>query len=380
VNNNLIEFIRDHFQSDGLIPLHAPFFNELEKEYVSDTIQTTFVSSIGTYVNQFEKELTNYTSSPAAIATVNGTAALHISLKIAGVEANDLVITQPLTFVATCNAISYLGAEPIFIDVDRETLGLSPISMENWLKENAQLDDTGVCKTKIDKRTIKACVPVHTFGHPANLTGLARVAKEWGLKIVEDSTEALGSFYKKKHAGTYGDFGTLSFNGNKIITTGGGGMILTDSNNGNIAKHLTTTAKKNHPYEYIHDEVGFNYRLPNINAALGCAQMKKINSFIIAKRSLAKSYEEVLKKSDLLFVKEPIDCFSNYWLNAVICENKDHRNELLEITNKNLISTRPIWRLINTLKMYKHCRCDDLKNSKWLEERIVNIPSSVRIS
>ena len=380
MHNKLIEFIRDYFRSNGPIPLHAPFFNELEKEYVSDTIQTTLVSSIGSYVDQFEKEIINYTSSPAAIATVNGTAALHISLKIAGFGANDLVITQPLTFLATCNAISYCRAKPIFIDVDRETLGLSPAYMESWLKENAEIDDAGVCKTKLDRRTIRACVPVHTFGHPANLTGLKKVAKEWGLKIVEDSTEALGSLYKKKHAGTFGDFGSLSFNGNKIITTGGGGMILTDTNNGNIAKHLTTTAKKHHPYEYIHDEVGFNYRLPNINAALGCAQMKKINSFIIAKRNLAKTYEEVLKNSDLLFVKEPIDCSSNYWLNAVICENKDHRNKLLEITNKNQISTRPIWRLLNTLKMYKNCRCDELKNSKWLEDRIVNLPSSAHIN
>lgn len=342
-----------------------------------DTIESTFVSSVGTFVDRFERDMANYTGSPRAVATVNGTAALHVGLKLAGVESGDLVVTQPLTFVATCNAIAYCNAEPVFVDVDRDTLGLSPAALEAWLDENAQVDAQGVCRTKLDGRAIRACVPMHTFGHPADLDGLCRVTRRWNIHMVEDAAESLGSFYKGQHTGTFGEIGTLSFNGNKIMTTGGGGMILSGEAAADRAKHLTTTAKKPHTYEYVHDEVGYNYRLPNLNAALGCAQLEQLESFIKAKRALATAYEIFFKGDSLQFVKEPAGCRSNYWLNAVICDSKQHRDSLLESTNKEGIMTRPIWALMNHLAMYQNCRRGDLSNAQWLEERVVNIPSSV---
>ncbi len=377
MSEQLISFIRDYFGTSDFIPLHAPVFSGREKDYVVDTIDSTFVSSVGAYVDRFEQDMASYTGSPRAVATVNGTAALHIALKLAGVESGDLVITQPLTFVATCNAIAYCGAEPVFVDVDRHTLGLSPQALETWLEDNAQLDAEGVCRAKADNKAIRACVPMHTFGHPADLDGLVAVCQRWNLNLVEDAAESLGSFYKGRHTGTFGALGTLSFNGNKIMTTGGGGMILAGEELGAHAKHLTTTAKKPHPYEYIHDEVGYNYRLPNLNAALGCAQLEQLESFIEAKRALAAGYEAFFLGGDIEFVKEPAECRSNYWLNAVICENKAQRDALLKSTNDQGVMTRPIWALMNHLAMYQQCRKGDLRNAEWLEERVVNLPSSV---
>jgi len=377
LSDQLIRFVRDYFGTNEFIPLHAPVFPGREKEYVADTIESTFVSSVGTYVDRFEQDIAKYTGSPRAVATVNGTAALHIALKLAGLEAGDLVITQPLTFVATCNAIAYCNAEPVFIDVDRDTLGLSATAMEAWLSEHTKLDAEGVCRTRADNKVVRACVPMHTFGHPADLEGLVSVTRRWNIALVEDAAESLGSFYKGKHTGTFGALGTLSFNGNKIMTTGGGGMILAGEALANRAKHLTTTAKKPHPFEYIHDELGYNYRLPNLNAALGCAQLEQLETFIEAKRALAAAYERFFSDTDLEFVKEPADCRSNYWLNAVICEDKAHRNELLETTNQQGVMTRPIWALMNHLAMYQSCRRGDLSNSEWLEARVVNLPSSV---
>lgn len=377
MSDQLIRFVRDYFGTNEFIPLHAPVFPGREKEYVADTIESTFVSSVGTYVDRFEQDMAGYTGSPKAVATVNGTAALHIALKLVGVEAGDLVITQPLTFVATCNAIAYCNAEPVFIDVDRDTLGLSATAMEAWLSEHTKLDAEGVCRTRADNKVVRACVPMHTFGHPADLDGLMSVTRRWNIALVEDAAESLGSFYKGKHTGTFGALGTLSFNGNKIMTTGGGGMILAGEALATRAKHLTTTAKKPHPFEYIHDELGYNYRLPNLNAALGCAQLEQLETFIEAKRALAAAYERFFSDTDLEFVKEPADCRSNYWLNAVICEDKAHRNELLETTNQQGVMTRPIWALMNHLAMYQSCRRGDLSNSEWLEARVVNLPSSV---
>lgn len=377
MSDQLIRFVRDYFGTNEFIPLHAPVFPGREKEYVADTIESTFVSSVGAYVDRFERDMANYTCSPKAVATVNGTAALHIALKLAGVEAGDLVITQPLTFVATCNAIAYCNAEPVFIDVDRDTLGLSARAMETWLDEHAKLDSEGVCRTRADNKVVRACVPMHTFGHPADLDGLVSVIRRWNIALVEDAAESLGSYYKGKHTGTFGALGTLSFNGNKIMTTGGGGMILASEALATRAKHLTTTAKKPHPFEYIHDELGYNYRLPNLNAALGCAQLEQLETFIEAKRALAAAYEGFFSGTELEFVKEPADCRSNYWLNAVICEDKAHRDELLESTNQQGIMTRPIWALMNHLTMYQSCRRGDLSNSEWLEARVVNLPSSV---
>lgn len=376
--NKLIDLIRDNYSSDEFIPLHAPSFGGRELEYVTQTIESTFVSSVGAFVDRFEKDTANFTGAPAAVATVNGTAALHIALKLSGVQQGDLVITQPLTFVATCNAISYCGAEPVFVDVDLSTMGLSPAAMDAWLGENALMDDEGLCRTKKDHKIVRSCLPMHTFGHPVDLDGLVDVCKRWNLQLVEDAAEGLGSLYKGRHVGTFGDLGTLSFNGNKIITTGGGGMILSDSDLGRRAKHLTTTSKQPHAYEYIHDEIGYNYRLPNLNAALGCAQLEKINEYVSAKRSWASEYKEFFRDTEWQFFVEPENCRSNYWLNAVICENKKQRDCLLEVTNEKAVMTRPIWVMMNQLSMFKHCRKGLLKNAEWLEARVVNLPSSIK--
>ncbi|MBE0508882.1 MAG: LegC family aminotransferase [Marinospirillum sp.] len=375
----LIDFIRDYYRTSDVIPLHAPVFSGHEKDYVVNTLESTFVSSVGAYVDRFEQDVASYTGSPKAVATVNGTAALHVALKLAGVASGDLVITQPLTFVATCNAIAYCGAEPVFVDVDRDTLGLSPQALEQWLSENAFVDAEGLCRTRLDNKVIRACVPMHTFGHPAELDSLIRVTREWSLALVEDAAESLGSFYKGQHTGTFGEIGALSFNGNKIITTGGGGMILADEPTAAKAKHLTTTSKKPHTYEYIHDELGYNFRMPNMNAALGCAQLEQLEKFITIKRELASNYQGFFQGSSMQFITEPTDCRSNYWLNGVICEDKKQRDALLDSTNNEGVMTRPIWALMNHLPMYKNCRQGDLPNAQWLEERVVNLPSSVKL-
>ncbi len=374
--DSLVSFVREQYRTNEFIPLHAPSFKGNERDYVVETIESTFVSSVGSFVDRFERDMSAYTGSPRAIATVNGTAALHTALMLAGVKAGDLVITQPLTFVATCNAIAYCGAEPVFIDVDRHTLGLSPVALDEWLHEYARLDVDGLCRLK-GGRIVRACLPMHTFGHPVEIDKLLEVCRRWRLVVVEDAAESLGSLYKGRHTGTFGELGTLSFNGNKIITTGGGGMILTNENLGIKAKHLTTTAKLPHPYEYVHDEVGYNYRLPNLNAALGCAQLEQLEEFIKMKRSLAARYEKELQGSELHFVHEPEDCRSNYWLNAVVCENRDRRDALLKATNDRGVMTRPIWQLMNHLPKYSNCLRGDLSNATWLEARIVNLPSSV---
>jgi aminotransferase in exopolysaccharide biosynthesis len=373
----LIKFVREHYQSTDFVPLHAPIFTGRERQYVLDTIDSTFVSSVGAYVDRFERDMVAYTGSPRAVATMNGTAALHIALKLAGVQPGDLVITQPLTFVATCNAIAYCGAEPVFTDVDRHTLGLSPRAMDEWLDIHAQMDADGVCRTRADRLIIRACLPMHTFGHPADLDGLVEVCARWNIALVEDAAESLGSLYKGRHTGTIGLLGTLSFNGNKIITTGGGGMVLTNENLGTRAKHITTTAKQPHPYEYVHDEIGYNYRLPNLNSALGCAQLEQLETFIANKRDLAAQYAAHFNGSDLQFVTEPEACRSNYWLNAVVCDSRVQRDQLLKSTNDAGVMTRPIWALMNRLPAYAHCRQGPLTQAEWLEARVVNLPSSV---
>lgn len=375
--NRLIQFVRDEYRSDDFIPLHAPTFAGNERVYVNQTIDSTFVSSVGEFVDRFELDMSAFTGSPRAVATMNGTAALHTALKLVGVGPGDLVITQALTFVATCNAIAYCNAEPVFIDVDRGTLGLSSTAMETWLADNARVDADGVCRTILDAKVIRACVPMHTFGHPADLVGLVDVCQRWHIALVEDAAESLGSYYKNQHTGTFGQIGTLSFNGNKVITTGGGGMVLADETIGARAKYLTTTAKRPHPYEYVHDEVGYNYRMPNLNAALGCAQLEQLNGFIAAKRALAARYIAFLPSIGLSPIVEPSDCRSNYWLNGVICEDGAQREALIGATNGAGVMTRPIWRLMHTLPAYAQARRGSLIESEWLEARVVNLPSSV---
>ncbi|HEX7690363.1 MAG TPA: LegC family aminotransferase [Burkholderiaceae bacterium] len=373
----LVDFIREQYGTREFIPLHAPVFRGREREFVLDTIESTFVSSVGAYVDRFERETAAFCGSPRAVAVMNGTAALHIALLLAGVERDDLVVTQPLTFVATCNAIAYCGAQPLFIDVDRRTLGLSPAALDAWLQEHALVDDAGDCRTREGHRRIRACLPMHTFGHPVDLDALVAVCERWRLVLVEDAAESLGSYYKGRHTGNFGRIGVLSFNGNKIMTTGGGGMLLADEEIGRRAKHLTTTAKIAHPYEFVHDEVGYNYRLPNLNAALGCAQLEQLPAFLESKRALAARYIAFFQDSDLQPIVEPEHCRSNYWLNGVICDGPAQRDALLKATNDAGVMTRPIWTLMTRLPLYAHAPRGALDNAQWLEARVVNLPSSV---
>lgn len=374
--SKIISFIRDTYQSNDFIPLHAPTFSGHEREYVMDTIDSTFVSSVGEYVNKFENTIARFTGAGSAVATMNGTAALHIALRMAGVQSGDLVITQPLTFVATCNALHHMGAEPVFIDVSRHTLGLCPLAVHSWLEEHAVIRDK-TCIHRDTGRVIRAVVPMHTFGHPVQLDELLSICELWHLMLVEDAAESLGSYYKGRHTGTLAPFSALSFNGNKIVTTGGGGMILCqDQEAGSRAKHITTTAKRPHSYEFYHDEPGFNYRLPNLNAALGCAQMEGLPACLHKKRKLAEHYAQFFADSILQFVKEPEYAHSNYWLNAVICPDKVFRDQLLEKTNSAGVMTRPVWTLMHRLPMFEQALRGKLENAEWLEERVVNLPST----
>ena len=373
---SIIEFVRDVYKTDEFIPLHAPVFNGNEKQYVLDTLESTFVSSVGKYVDDFERKMEAYTGTARAVATVNGTAALSAALYLAGVKRGDLVVTQALTFVATCNALYHLGAEPVFTDVSSVSMGLCPVALDNWLTENAELTDQG-CVHRKTRQVVRAVVPMHTFGHPVELDELIAVCGKWHIILVEDAAESLGSFYKGKHTGTLGDYGALSFNGNKIITTGGGGMVFCRTPEAGVrAKHVTTTAKVPHPYEFYHDEPGFNYRMPNLNAALGCGQMECLDSFLQQKRVLAHHYEAFFSGSEFHFVKEPEYAQSNYWLNAVICENSDSRDALLAQMNEAKVMTRPIWKLMHRLPMFDKAMRDDLRNSELIEARLVNLPRS----
>ncbi|EIO3939891.1 LegC family aminotransferase [Vibrio vulnificus] len=372
----LVEFVRDQYQTQEFIPLHAPTFAGNEKAYVMETIESTFVSSVGKFVDEFERKMEAFTGTPKAVATVNGTAALHAALYMAGVERGDLVITQALTFVATCNALYHMGAEPIFVDVSPVSLGLCPKAMDAFLEENTQVTEEG-CIHKQTGRRIKAVVPMHTFGHPVELDELLAVCLKWNISLVEDAAESLGSFYKGKHTGTIGDFGAVSFNGNKIITTGGGGMVLCGSEEaGKRTKHVTTTAKVPHPYEFFHDEPGFNYRMPNLNAALGCAQMEVLEHYLAQKRQLAHQYQAFFASSDVTFVIEPEYAQSNYWLNAIICADTQQRNELLEQTNAAGVMTRPIWQLMHRLPMFEQALRGDLTHSEFIEAHLINLPST----
>jgi aminotransferase in exopolysaccharide biosynthesis len=377
MNNKLISFVRDVYQTKEFIPLHAPTFCGNEKAYVTETIESTFVSSVGKYVERFEKQIEQFTGSSKAVATVNGTAALHTALYMAGVKLGDLVITQALTFVATCNALFHMGAEPIFVDISKVSLGLCPKATEEYLDTYAVLNTDGVCMHKTTGQRIKAVIPMHTFGHPVELDELLDVCLKWNLVLVEDAAESLGSFYKGKHTGTHGEFSAVSFNGNKIITTGGGGMVLCKNvDAGMHTRHVTTTAKVPHPYEFYHDEPGFNYRLPNLNAALGCAQMEELPSFLKQKRILANQYKNLFIDSDFAFVSEPSYAESNYWLNAVICPDTESRNLLLKETNEQGIMTRPIWQLMHRLPMFKNAMRGDLTHSEFIEAHLINLPSS----
>jgi aminotransferase in exopolysaccharide biosynthesis len=376
-----IDFIKSVYGNQEFTPLAVPVFAGNEKKYLNECIDTTFVSSVGKFVDCFEEEIAKYTGSKKAVVCVSGTNALHMSLMLVGVERDDEVLTQALTFIATCNALSYIGAHPVFIDVDRSTMGLSPDSMKEWLVKNAEIRN-GECFNKNTGRRVKACVPMHTFGHPVRIEEIADLCAEYHIELVEDAAESIGSKYKGKHTGTFGKVGAISFNGNKTITTGGGGMMLfQDEELGKYAKHITTQAKIPHRWEFRHDHIGYNYRMPNINAALGCAQLENLDKYIASKRKVAAEYEEYFKNiQEIEFFVDSPDTFSNYWLNAVILKDKEAQLEFLEQTNDNGVMTRPIWELMNRLPMFEKCENDGLRNTIWFADRVVNIPSSVRPS
>ncbi|EJL74896.1 LegC family aminotransferase [Chryseobacterium populi] len=374
----MVSFIRDQYKTDQFIPLHEPRFRGNEKKYLNDTIDSTFVSSVGSYVNQFENMMEDITGAAKAVAVVNGTSSLQVALRLAGVQPGDEVITQALSFIATANAIAYNNASPIFLDVDLDTMGLSPKAVEAFLEEFGEIRDNG-CFNKSTGKKIAACMPMHTFGFPVHMDELLEICSKWNIPVVEDSAESLGSYYKGKHTGTLGLLGGFSFNGNKTVTCGGGGSIVTnDVELARHAKYLTTTAKKPHPYEFFHDELGYNFRMPNLNAALACAQLEQLNTFIEDKRSLALAYSELFKSLGIRFRQEIPDTKANYWLMCVELENKIERENFLKLTNEQGIMTRPIWTLTYRLPMYEHCQRDAQTNAEFLEERIVNIPSSVR--
>ncbi|MDF1589755.1 MAG: LegC family aminotransferase [Gammaproteobacteria bacterium] len=376
---NLVTFIQQTYQTSDFIPLHEPRFNEREKALVMDCIDSTFVSSVGKYVDQFEKNLADYTGAKYAIATVNGTAALHISLLLAGVERDTEVITQALSFIATCNAISYCGAEPVFIDVDKRTLGLSADSLQAFLNQYAEIKDKQ-CFNKQTNKRIAACVPMHTFGQPCEIDKIQAICQQWHIPLVEDAAESLGSFYKGKHTGNFGKLAAISFNGNKVITAGGGGAIITnDEQLAKKAKHITTTAKVPHKWEFNHDQIGYNYRMPNLNAALLCAQLDKLEGFIENKRQTAQTYHAWCQQNEIQFIQEPQNATSNYWLNAILLNDKDEQQAFLEYANAQGVMTRPVWTLLNQLPMFKHCFAMPQNNAQWLADRLVNIPSSVKI-
>ena len=378
--NNITTFIHNLFGTDEFVPLHAPLFIGNEKKYLAECIDTTFVSSVGKFVDRFEELVACYTGSKRAVVCVSGTNALHMGMLLVGVERDDEVLTQALTFIATCNAISYIGAHPVFLDVDRDTLGLSPLAVKRWLSGHAEVRN-GQCYNKKTGRRIKACVPMHTFGHPMKIDELSAVCNEYHIELVEDAAESIGSFYKGRHTGTFGRVGVISFNGNKTITTGGGGMLLfQDEELGRLAKHLTTQAKVPHRWAFVHDLIGYNYRMPNINAALGCAQMENLDRYVSNKRETAERYREFFSRiPDVEFVVEPANSRSNYWLNAVLLKDRRAQQSFLEYTNDHGVMTRPVWELMNRLEMFRGCETDGLENTVWLEERIVNIPSSVRL-
>ncbi len=368
-------------KGERTIPLHEPLFAGKEWDYVKNCLDTGWVSSVGQYVDEFEDRITQYTGASHAVCTVNGTAALHICLKLAGVGPNDEVILPAFTFVATANAVSYCGAVPHFIDNDCETLGPDPEKLEDYLRETAEVKD-GICYSRKSGYPIRAAVIMHTFGHPADIDPLIDICMKYRIVMIEDAAESLGSFYKGRHTGTFGKVSALSFNGNKIVTTGGGGAILTnDRELARMAKHITTTAKQAHPWAFLHDQVAYNYRMPNINAALGCAQMESLDEFLRLKRSLADRYREAFRPvKGITFFQEAEYARSNYWLNTLILaeEHTELRDVVLAEAIKEGISTRPPWTMMNHLEMYKGCPQMDLSSAESLVRRLINIPSSAK--
>jgi aminotransferase in exopolysaccharide biosynthesis len=367
----------------GPVALHEPVFRGREWDYVRDCIDTGWVSSAGAYVDRFEAMLAEVTGAAYAVATVNGTAALHVALQLAGVQAGDEVLIPAQSFVATANAVTYCGATPHFVDSEERTLGLDPVALRDYLASMAEIRN-GTCWNRHTQRPIRALVPMHTFGHPVNLDGVLAVAQDFRLELVEDAAESLGSFYRGRHTGTFGRLGILSFNGNKTVTSGGGGAILTnDVGLARRAKHLTTTAKIPHRWEYAHDEIGYNYRLPNLNAALGCAQLEQLPSFLESKRRLHAHYQQAFAAlPQVKLVTEPEGCRSNYWLQTLLLDDAiaGARDVVLAKTNEAGLMTRPAWALLHRLSMYQRCPRAPLPVAEDLGRRLINLPSSVGLA
>lgn len=379
--DSIISLIRRVYQSnEDFIPLHAPVFNGNEKKYLMETIDSTYVSSVGAFVDRFEEMIAQIAGTKYAIAVVNGTAALHIALKLAGVKEEEEVLSQPLTFVATTNAISYEKAIPHFIDVDEDTLGMSPVALKQRLQTVAVVKG-GKCYNKETGRRIAACVPMHTFGLPLRIDEITEICNEYHIPVIEDAAESLGSYYKGRHTGSFALMGTFSFNGNKTVTSGGGGAIVTNNEGlAKLAKHITTTAKIPHRWEYVHDQVGYNYRMPNLNAALACAQLEQLDVYIENKRETAKLYQDFFNGiQNIECIKEIENANANYWLNAIRFDHEEEKLAFLEQSNDNGVMTRPVWRLMNGLSMFKHCPKGNLSIAESLEKTIVNIPSSIRL-
>jgi len=377
LHTEFVKFVQDLYGTTEFISLHSPQFRGNEKKYLNECIDSTFVSSIGKFVKELEERVAKLTGVKYVVATNSGTSALHIALLCANVGKHDEVITQPLTFVATCNAISYCGASPIFIDVDRDTMGLSPLALQDFLETNTTIKNNQ-CFNNLTGKVIKACVPMHTFGNPCRVDKIKDICDNHHICLIEDAAESLGSLYKNKQTGTFGDMGIISFNGNKIITGGGGGCIVTNNESlAKNAKHLTTTAKVLHKWEFYHDKIGYNYRMPNLNAALIVAQLEQLEIFVENKRLIHNRYKNFFKDRGVEFVSGLKGSKPNYWINAIILQDSKQKNIFLNAVNLEGVMVRPIWTLMNKLDMFKECQSDSLKVSKWLEERVVNIPSGV---
>jgi perosamine synthetase len=377
LNFNICNFIKDLYPDESTIPLHRPIFNGNEKKYLIDCIDSTYVSSVGEYVNLFEKKIKDYTSAKHAIVCVNGTNALHIALKYSGVENDDEVITQSISFVATSNAILYCGAKPVFLDIDLNSLGLSYQALKDFLEKNT-FQKNNYCYNRKTNKIIRACVPVHVFGHPLEIDRIVSLCHDHNIKVIEDAAESLGSLYKGKHTGTFGDIGVLSLNGNKIITAGGGGVVLVkDDSIAKKIKHVLNQAKESHSWEFFHKEIGYNYRMPNINAALALAQLEKLDSHVNSKRIIAKKYEDFFINLNVKFLSEPSNSVSNYWLNSIIFNSSKEKESFLRYSNNNKILTRPIWTPLNRLPFLSNFQKDNLINTSFIYNRLVNVPSSV---
>lgn len=368
-------FVKDIYKTNEPVYLHEPYIDNTDAERVADIVRSGMVSSVGAEVKIFSNLIREYVGAEDAVCTINGTSALHIALRVLGVGEGDLVLTQPLSFVATCNAIRYCGADPIFIDISKSTLSMCPVALSEWLSENSFFDNKGVCRHVGSMRVIRACLPVHTFGHPADLDSIIGVLDSYKIPLIEDAAEALGSLFKGSHVGKVGKLSILSFNGNKIITTGGGGCVLGNRELISKVKHLIDVAKTGNMLNYFHDAVGFNYKMPNLNAALGLSQFTKLDNILLAKRKITEKYIEFFNSFDIEFFQEPSSSKSNYWLNSIICKTPEQRKKLIYETHAENVFTRPAWYLLSDLPPYFKSIKGKLSNANYIVPRLLNLPS-----